>query len=142
MPLLIVVAVNVIAMIGAYLLIGRPERGSNGKRLPSPQQRRKLFDEANRFINQAEMAEPSAAASLYQSAFHRAQQIDDGLLCSEALVGLARVRIKQGLNTDGITVLERALQYRPWWYEDKPNYARLIKRMIEQARFQSSRAHS
>lgn len=130
----------IIAVIAAalFLMMPRAEYDSSGKQLPSRRERQRLFDEAVRFIKQAEFADPETAAGLYQSAFYRAQKAGDGLLCSEALVGLARVRVKQGQPADAIPLLERALTYRPQWYQDKPNYVLLINRMIEEARAASN----
>lgn len=130
----------IIAVIAAalFLMMPRAEYDASGKQLPSRRERQRLFDEADRFISQAEFADPETAASLYQSAFYRAEKAGDGLLCSEALVGLARVRVKQGQHADAIPLLERALTYRPQWYQDKPNYVLLINRMIEEARAASN----
>jgi hypothetical protein len=129
----------VIAVIAAalFLFMPRAEYDASGKQLPSRRERQRLFEEADRFINQAEFADPATAASLYQSAFYRAEKAGDGLLCSEALVGLARVRVKQGQHAEAIPLLERALTFRPNWYQDKPNYVLLINRMIEEARAQA-----
>lgn len=131
----------IIAVIAAafFLMMPRAEYDNSGKQLPSRRERQRLFDEADRFISQAEFADPETAASLYQSAFYRAEKAGDGLLCSEALVGLARVRVKQGQHADAIPLLERALTFRPQWYQDKPNYVSLINRMIEEARAASTK---
>jgi len=70
----------------------------------------------------------------YMQALTQARISQDAFQLSESLEGLARAHMKTGNGKAAVPLLEEALTHEPGWYTQKPNFAALIRRELEEAR--------
>jgi len=98
---------------------------------------RKAAEQADNLLTQAEARllcdQDAEAEVLLQSALGKAEQCD-ALLASQALDGLARLRIRHGDYASAVPLLERAVALEEQWPVSKPNYVALLNRMLAEAR--------
>lgn len=73
------------------------------------------------------------AHTLYRLALSEARISQDAFQLSESLEGLARAYMRSGDGKAAVPLLEEALTHEPRWYTQKPNFAALIRRELEEA---------
>jgi hypothetical protein len=126
----------VLAFVAIFLLV------ASSRSSPARAQREQWIT-ADEMLSRAEskfmVGEFSEAEYLFQSAFLKAEEVDT-LLASEALYGIARVRMRHSRFADAVPMLEQALTLKDSWPVAKPNFEQLLAHELERARAEASSA--
>ncbi|HEY9870522.1 MAG TPA: tetratricopeptide repeat protein [Candidatus Obscuribacterales bacterium] len=127
----------VVLAIAAVLLMLSSSRSSAARA------QREQWINADEMLTRAEskflVGEFAEAEYLFQSAFLKAEKVDT-LLASEALYGIARVRMRHSRFAEAVPILEQALALKSSWPVAKPNFEQLLARELERARAEASSA--
>ncbi|MBA3855915.1 MAG: hypothetical protein C0507_03300 [Cyanobacteria bacterium PR.3.49] len=123
----------VLILIGAALLFSIFTLNASG---PSRAQRQSA-DKCETFLRKGALALSCGNADdgqwQYGQALAQARISQDAFQLSESLEGLARARMAKGDGKSAVPLLQEALTHEPRWYTQKPNFAALIRRELEEA---------